>query len=75
VKLYLSTIGDYRRHYAREVHQEWDDHRPITELDRQTLRRHYRRLRKSGINATGSRWIIWDLVDAGRRASRPGGFS
>jgi hypothetical protein len=70
MKLYLSTCAGSRRRYGWKVRFEWDPTRPLTHLDAKTLRRHYRTLRRAGIDDMAARWLIWDLVDTGRRAIR-----
>jgi hypothetical protein len=70
MKLYLSTCGGTRRRYGWKVRFEWDPTRPQTPHDGRTLRRHYRTLRRAGVSEYAARWIIWDLIDAGRRATR-----
>lgn len=70
MKLYLSTCAGTRRRYGWKVRFEWDPTRPLTPHDANTLRRHYRTIRRAGIEEMAARWMIWDLIDAGGRATR-----
>lgn len=70
MKLYLSTMAGTRRRYGWKVRYEWDPTRPMTELYARTLRRHYRTIRRAGLDEMSARWMIWDLVDIGEKATR-----
>lgn len=68
--LYLADIRVTRRTSGYNPRYLWDPKRGMTPTDMATLRNRYRALRRAGIERIYARWIIWDLVDAGTRATR-----
>ena len=72
MKLYLSLMSGTRHRFGWKVRFEWPE-RPITDLDRRTLRRIYRQMRAAGLGEMDARWACYDLVGLGTRATRHDG--
>lgn len=71
--LYLATLGGARRRFGWKVRFSWNPDRQITDLDRRTLRRLYRQMRTAGLTELDARWVLWDAIDLGTRATRHDG--